>query len=290
MRRISTTWIAATALCVLACASSCNDGSQEQLLIYTPPSTIPRPVADMGAVLPDMTVEAGCVGVNVGGRCALPQATGVCVQGTCQRVACEQGWRDCNRVPEDGCERDITTIEDCGACDRACREGQTCQAGESGQVCSSGVVCPVGTFDLDQRDACEWSFASATFADPQPLGRFEVDLARLLSDDSLILAGAGSSGRFVDGPRADGDLAALSVAEPTPSERARDLEIIEAPGAKEDDPLTARVAVVWGQDVSISTLTAGAEPVHTFVSRMDGDQAVVPHLSLIHISEPTRPY
>ncbi|MEM1349814.1 MAG: hypothetical protein AAGI01_14730, partial [Myxococcota bacterium] len=271
----------AAVVCLVACAFGCDGSRDQPFFVYTPPpSNTSGELTDMAApVSEDMSTKPECRGVNTGGRCALPNATGVCVEGQCQRVACAQGWRDCNALADDGCERDITTTEDCGACGRVCPQGQTCQIGDSGRVCSSGVVCPLGTFDLDQRASCEWAFSEPMFADPQPFGRFEVDVARLLADGTMVLAGTGLNGRFVDGPRGDGEFLPLPVAQATVSERAKDLAILERASSDEGEELSAVwVAVVWGQDVSISTFVQGEEPVHRLVSRQtEGGAPLVPH-------------
>jgi hypothetical protein len=48
-----------------------------------------------------------------------------CARGVCG-VACVAGRGDCNDDPDDGCETDVTTRMDCGACGRACAAGEVC--------------------------------------------------------------------------------------------------------------------------------------------------------------------
>jgi len=62
--------------------------------------------------------------------CAFDHAGAACVDGTCQMTGCEQGFADCNDDPEDGCETDLTTNENCGSCGNACEEGENCIEGQ----------------------------------------------------------------------------------------------------------------------------------------------------------------
>lgn len=64
--------------------------------------------------------------------CDLPNAIAGCVQGTCVIASCNQGFADCNNNPVDGCETDLTTIQNCGAC------GNQCTVANGTAVCSSG--------------------------------------------------------------------------------------------------------------------------------------------------------
>jgi hypothetical protein len=59
-------------------------------------------------------------------RCEFPQATPKCENGACAIGTCNAGWDNCNNNPTDGCERNITTPSDCGACNQACSPGQKC--------------------------------------------------------------------------------------------------------------------------------------------------------------------
>lgn len=46
--------------------------------------------------------------------------------GTCIVRMCERGFADCNSAAIDGCETDITTRSDCGACRRQCTPREVC--------------------------------------------------------------------------------------------------------------------------------------------------------------------
>jgi hypothetical protein len=57
-----------------------------------------------------------------------PHAMPTCTSGTCGFV-CDAGWADCNLLPEDGCEADLTSTATCGACDVMCPPRSTCVDG-----------------------------------------------------------------------------------------------------------------------------------------------------------------
>jgi hypothetical protein len=54
---------------------------------------------------------------------------------------CDANWGSCNGNPDDGCETDLTTTANCGACGRAC-SGATpfCVQGASGHACASELA------------------------------------------------------------------------------------------------------------------------------------------------------
>lgn len=75
------------------------------------------------------------------------------------RLICEDGWKDCNGDPTDGCETNLnTSVEHCGDCETNCLEttkgafGQTCNEGKCDYaLCLSGY----GDCNDDRTDGCE---------------------------------------------------------------------------------------------------------------------------------------
>lgn len=74
--------------------------------------------------------------------CEADAATTACVRGTCQVVACDDGFVDCNGDPTDGCEADIDRLNLCGGCDSL--------AGVPDDACGT---CGTGTYVCDGTDA-----------------------------------------------------------------------------------------------------------------------------------------
>ena len=74
-------------------------------------------------------------------------------------LTCEDGWKDCNGDPTDGCETNLnTSVEHCGDCKNNCFEttkgafGQTCNEGKCDYaLCLSGY----GDCNDDRTDGCE---------------------------------------------------------------------------------------------------------------------------------------
>lgn len=210
--------------------SGCSDDDRpKKILIYVPP----RPVVDMGAddgpPAPDMmSVPSVCAGLAQGSFCELPQATGVCVAGQCQLVACLSGFKDCDQQLNNGCEADVTTQERCGQCDQGCREQESCQLGAMGYACGVGVLCTRGRYDvnLSVDDGCEWVLGADEISSIQPAGAWRVERGALTSDKtSMALAGADDTSRLV--AHSIAPLSAPAVALPEPLRGA--LEVSASP-------------------------------------------------------------
>lgn len=98
----------------------------------------------------------GCA-TNSCGACALPDAVPRCLRdGSCAIAACSGSHQDCNGMPNDGCEIDLSRDEqNCGACQNVC------QAEHGATSCSSGacviVFCTAPYADCDHKygNGCE---------------------------------------------------------------------------------------------------------------------------------------
>ncbi len=65
-----------------------------------------------------------------------------CVDGECGNRKCRVNWGDCDGNRDNGCESDLLTTQNCGACGNACPAGQECRMDvKSGPQC----MCPEGT-------------------------------------------------------------------------------------------------------------------------------------------------
>jgi hypothetical protein len=98
-------------------------------------------------------------GCGTGANCqvTVQNADGVaCNQGACDYSSCVQNWDSCDGSRTNGCERNINTDTNCGACGRACQtntgtSSNTC----SNQVCQPNCVLHWASCDGDPVDGCE---------------------------------------------------------------------------------------------------------------------------------------
>jgi hypothetical protein len=97
---------------------------------------------------------------NPGYACPFyPNAARVCASGGCQMGACDAGFADCNGNTFDGCETDLSTVNNCGGC----------ASGPSGNparnclttIPNAAVACNSG---ICQLTACDTGFADCTAA------------------------------------------------------------------------------------------------------------------------------
>lgn len=79
--------------------------------------------------------------------CTAREATTDCVGGACVVTACNEGFGDCDGLAATGCEVDLTTLDNCGAC------GDRCDLPSATEACMDGdcqiVSCAAGTEDCD---------------------------------------------------------------------------------------------------------------------------------------------
>jgi hypothetical protein len=110
----------------------------------------------------DLTANDNC-GV-CGQRCPnRSHTTGVCRGGTCGIGTCEAGWKDCDGDPNNGCEVNIRTLNDCGDCQKACvaPNAQTA-CNNNGQCSISQCTDGRGNCNTNLADGCEADFSLPT--------------------------------------------------------------------------------------------------------------------------------
>jgi hypothetical protein len=94
---------------------------------------------------------------SCGTACSLPGAVPICRDATCIVGTCNEPFGDCDGRAATGCETDLRTTTNCGACDRACpvRPNASATCDPMSRVC--GFTCNSGYADCNRRpeDGCE---------------------------------------------------------------------------------------------------------------------------------------
>lgn len=99
------------------------------------PTTVDVTVCDPGAVMgcASGTAQRICNTTGTGfieQACAAgANSTAACTDGQCARPVCNVGFADCNSIAGDGCEADLQSEANCGACRNICVNGARCSAG-----------------------------------------------------------------------------------------------------------------------------------------------------------------
>jgi hypothetical protein len=98
--------------------------------------------------------------------CSMDNATATCASGSCELVACDLGYQDCNQDQTDGCEAKIGTNEHCAGCGDTCAEGFVCESGSCVSGCTpeacGGCAPLIAWFPCCKADGscgCAWPFA-----------------------------------------------------------------------------------------------------------------------------------
>lgn len=96
----------------------------------------------------------GCAGPTCA-RCDAPNATATCALGACAVGACVAGFGDCNGLPADGCETNLQTVNDCGACGMKCPLLENVDMACVGGACAGTCLAGFGDCNGKPEDGCE---------------------------------------------------------------------------------------------------------------------------------------
>lgn len=108
------------------------------------------PVCDDGEVLVANSGSWHCGSIKI-----VTNGVATCTQGGCAINACVSGFKSCDNNANNGCEVDITTVQNCGACGNICTGQLTCLTG----VCTAP---PALSLQIDALNAAAGSSLNAT--------------------------------------------------------------------------------------------------------------------------------
>lgn len=102
----------------------------------------------------DLTSTDHCGLCNA--ACKLSHAGARCESGRCMLDKCESGFDDCDDNPNNGCERGIASVRDCGKCGGSCDKPAHATAGCDTGRCGVGQCDPgYGDCNHELKDGCE---------------------------------------------------------------------------------------------------------------------------------------
>src|SRR5262249_54038115 len=96
-----------------------------------------------------------------GNVCSIANGSPKCVTGACQVRSCTTPWQDCNMMPSDGCEINLSNNQtNCGGCSAAGKNCNNAYANATAHCQSSGCVfdsCSTNyeNCNTDLGDGCE---------------------------------------------------------------------------------------------------------------------------------------
>lgn len=114
-------------------------------------------------------------------QCFVANGTSACSNGACAVASCNAGFGNCDGVPANGCETNVTTSNtNCGVCGNSC--ATACFGNVTGTTCSAGACaitgCSAARYNIDgvcsNGCECTTSGTSASCAAPSSLGTLQV--------------------------------------------------------------------------------------------------------------------
>ena len=116
-------------------------------------------VAGAPACETQLGTTANCRSCNE--TCTNPHVTTTCSLSSGCSPSCDDGWKSCDGIADNGCERDIRTLTNCGDCDVPCsylNAAASCSTG----VCTMGA-CNTGFADCSTATTgCETQLGTAS--------------------------------------------------------------------------------------------------------------------------------
>jgi RHS repeat-associated protein len=90
-----------------------------------------------------------------GNACAVANGTAACVSGSCAIGSCNAGFANCDGIAAHGCNVDITTATNCGACGVVCKGAANASPACAGGACTLACSGGFGDCDNNAANGCE---------------------------------------------------------------------------------------------------------------------------------------
>ncbi|HEX7481741.1 MAG TPA: hypothetical protein VF331_28300 [Polyangiales bacterium] len=85
-----------------------------------------------------------------------------CSAGVCKNLVCAAGWADCDGDPQNGCERSLRTLNDCGSCNAACAPAHASATCFTGQCVLTACDSGFDNCNGNATDGCEAALSAPT--------------------------------------------------------------------------------------------------------------------------------
>jgi hypothetical protein len=130
----------------------------EYLVTITSGTQGPQGPAGLGMPM-NCSIDQIAVQTQTGWQCGwienFSNATGICVQNTCNIISCLPPFGDCDNIVDNGCEANLTLDRNnCDSCGKSCPATQVCQNSQCTDCPTGWAVCNGNCVPLDFPDNC----------------------------------------------------------------------------------------------------------------------------------------
>lgn len=146
--------------CGKRCAGLCQAGVC-QVFAAVPPAECPAGQTKCGSKCFDLTSDSSHCG-QCGTNCGVRNAARSCKAGICQPPVCADGWGNCDGMVRNGCETNLSTVDNCGICGNKCGGWPNRASSCTASMCVPGsCTSAMADCDGDWANGCEVNLSTS---------------------------------------------------------------------------------------------------------------------------------